>query len=258
MNYNRLEGKICVVTGAKTGIGRAISSVFAAEKATLIMVNKTSAGGEEFARELGPNVYFKVCDVSNEDSVKAFMTWVEERFGRIDVLVNNAALSISNYLESTDLDCWNRTMETNARGCFLMCKYGLPLMKKSEHASIINTGSELAIVGCEGNLAYNSSKGAIVSFSRSLALELSKYKIRVNVVCPAGTDTKAFRDDLIKNGGNVDDLVRQTWMMYPLGRAYERVGRPEDIAYAMLFLAGDESTWITGSVMMVDGGFTAT
>ena len=91
MNYNRLEGKICVVTGAKTGIGRAISSVFAAEKATLIMVNKTSAGGEEFARELGPNVYFKVCDVSNEDSVKAFMTWVEERFGRIDVLVNNAA-----------------------------------------------------------------------------------------------------------------------------------------------------------------------
>lgn len=139
-----------------------------------------------------------------------------------------------------------------------MCKYGLPLMKKSEHASIINTGSELAIVGCEGNLAYNSSKGAIVSFSRSLAIELSKYKIRVNVVCPAGTDTKAFRDDLIKNGGNVDDLVRQTWMTYPLGRAYERVGRPEDIAYAMLFLAGDESTWITGSVMMVDGGFTAT
>ena len=139
-----------------------------------------------------------------------------------------------------------------------MCKYGLPLLKKSEHASIINTGSELAIVGCEGNLAYNSSKGAIVSFTRSLALELAKYRIRVNCVCPAGTDTQAFRDDLVKNGGDVEEAVREVWMTYPLGRAYERVGRPEDVGYAVLFLAGDESTWITGTVMMVDGGFTAT
>ncbi len=258
MSYNRLEGKVCVITGGTTGIGKAVSRIFAEEKATLIMVNKYAGDGEAYAKELGEKVYFKVCDVSQEDSVKDFMAWMEEKFGRIDVLFNNAALSISNSIEKTDLDCWNRTMETNARGCFLMCKYGLDLLKRSEHASVINTGSELAIVGCEANLAYNSSKGAIVSFSRSLALEVAKHKIRVNVVCPAGTDTQAFRDDLIKNGGNLEEAVREIWESYPLGRAYQRVGRPEDVGYAVLFLAGDESTWITGAVLMVDGGFTAT
>ena len=258
MSYNRLEGKVCIITGGTTGIGRAVSKIFADEKATLIMVNKYAEGGEEYAAELGKDVYFKVCDISKEDDVIRFMQWVDEKFGRIDVLFNNAALSISNSIEKTDLSCWDRTMETNARGCFLMCKYGLELLKRSEHGSIINTGSELAVVGCEANLAYNSSKGAIVSFSRSLALEVAKYKIRVNVVCPAGTDTQAFRDDLVKNGGNLEEIVKETWESYPLGRAYKRVGRPEDVGYAVLFLAGDESTWITGAVHMVDGGFTAT
>lgn len=254
----RLAGKVSIITGGTTGIGKAVSKIFAEEGAILIMVNKYAEGGEEYARELGENVYFYQADVSEEESVKGLMKFVEEKFGVLDVLFNNAALSISNGIEKTDVDCWNRTFETNARGCFLCSKYALPLLRKSKNGSIVNTGSELAIVGCKNNLAYNSSKGAIVSFTRSLALEAAPDKIRVNAVCPAGTMTQAFCDDLVKNGGNLEEEIRKTYESYPLGAAYKRVGRPEDVGYAVLFLASDEATWITGTVLMVDGGFTAT
>lgn len=254
----RLKDKVCIITGGTTGIGEATSRLFAEEGATLIMVNKYAEGGESLAKELGENVYFFQADVSDAESVKALMKFVEEKFGVLDVLFNNAALSISNNIELTTEECWNRTFETNARGCFLCSKYALPLLRKSEHASIINTASELAIVGCRDNLAYNASKGAIMSFTRSLALELAPDKIRVNAVCPAGTMTQAFCDDIKKNGKDLDEELRKIIESYPLGQAYGRVGLPRDVGYAVLFLAGDESTWITGTHIMVDGGFTAT
>lgn len=254
----RLENKICIVTAGSTGIGEATVRLFIQEGAKVIIANRNIERGEQLAAELGENAYFFQTDVSDGESVKKLMNFTDEKFGVLDVLFNNAALSISNNIELTTEKCWDDTFRTNAKGCFMCSKYALPLLKKSQGASIINTSSELSIVGCCDNLAYNSSKGAIMSFTRSLALELAPYKIRVNAVCPAGTLTPAFVEDLKKNGADYNKELQNLIDSYPLGKAYGRVGLPSDVAYAVLFLACDESIFITGTHIMVDGGFTAT
>ncbi len=254
----RLKDKVCIVTAGATGIGEATVRLFIEEGAKVVIANRNEEKGKRLAAELGENAYFFRTDVSNAENVKSLMNFVEEKFGVLDVLHNNAALSISTNIEKTTEQCWDDTFMTNAKGCFLCSKYALPLLKRSKSASIINTSSELSVVGCKDNLAYNSSKGAIMSFTRSLALELAPFKIRVNAVCPAGTLTDAFIEDLKKNGRDYETEIQRLINSYPLGKAYGRVGLPKDVAYAVLFLAGDESTWITGTHIMVDGGFTAT
>lgn len=254
----RIKDKVSIVTAGSTGIGEATVRLFIKEGAKVVIANRSAEKGEKLAAELGENAFFFQTDVSDGESVKALMRFVEEKFGVLDILFNNAALSISNNIELTDEKNWDDTFRTNCKGTFMCSKYGLPLLKKSKNASIINTASELAVVGCLDNLAYNSTKGAIMSFSKSLALELAPFKIRVNCVNPAGTMTPAFIEDTKKNGKDFETELNKVIESYPLGRVYGRVGLPEDVAYAVLFLASDESTWITGTHIMVDGGFTAT
>ena len=254
----RLNGKVAVVTAGATGIGKAISTLFVEEGAKVIIANRNAERGEAVAQELGKNAYFYRTDVSDGNSVRGLMKYVENTFGVLDILMNNAALSISNSIELTSEENWDDTFKTNAKGYFMCAKYGLPLLKRSKAASIVNTSSELSIVACKNNLAYNSSKGAVMSFTRSLALELAPYNIRVNAICPAGTLTDAFVEDLKKNGQNYQERYDALVEKYPLGKTLGRVAMPREVAYAALFLASEESSFITGTHIMIDGGFTAT
>ena len=191
-------------------------------------------------------------DVSDSAQVKALFDMVEEKYGVVDVLFNNAAYSLSKTLWDTTEEEWDKVMRVNLKGYFLCAKYALPLLKKSGHGAIICTGSELGIVGCVESLAYNSSKGGVIQFAKSLALELAPFGIRVNVVCPSGTETPAFVKDMSRSG-NYEGEVKRLVASYPL----KRLGQPIDIAYAVAFLASEEASFITGTHLMVDGGFTA-
>lgn len=177
---------------------------------------------------------------------------VGQKYGVLDVLYNNAAYSLSKTLWDTTEEDWDKVMRVNLKGYFLCAKYALPLLKKSSHGAIVCTGSELGVVGCVESLAYNSSKGGIIQFAKSLALELAPFGIRVNVVCPAGTETPAFVKDMSRSG-NYEGEVKRLVASYPL----RRLGQPIDIARAVAFLASEEASFITGTHLMVDGGYTA-
>ena len=202
--------------------------------------------------ELGERAWFYKADVSDSAQVQAMFQAIEEKYGVVDVLYNNAAYSLSKTLWDTTEEDWDRVMRVNLKGYFLCAKYALPLMKKSSHGSIICTGSELGVVGCVESLAYNTSKGGIIQFAKSLALELAPFGIRVNVVCPSGTETPAFIKDMSRTG-NYEAEVARLISSYPL----KRLGQPIDMAYAVAFFASEESSFITGTHLMVDGGYTA-
>lgn len=253
----RLKDKVAVVTAGSSGIGEATVRLFIEEGAKVVIANRNREAGEKLAAELGKNAFFVQTDAGDGESIRALMAFVEEKFGVLDILFNNAANSTSSTLEATSEENWDATFRVNAKGFFMCAKYALPLLKKSRSAAIVNTASELAIVACTGNLAYNSSKGAVMAFTRSLALELAPHKIRVNAVCPAGTMTPSFIEDISRKGGYEANLARLV-ESYPLGKALGRVADPREVACAVLFLASDEASFITGTHIMVDGGFTAT
>ncbi len=247
-----LQGYIALITGGASGIGEETARVFVQRGATVIIADMDETRGNALALQLGANAAFCKVDVSDSAQVAKMFEQVEEKYGHIDVLYNNAAYSMSKSLEDTTEEEWDKVMRVNLKGYFLCAKYALPLLKKSSHGAIVCTGSELGIVGCTESLAYNTSKGGIIQFAKSLALELAPYKIRVNVVCPAGTETPAFVKDMSRSGDYEGEVARLA-ASYPL----KRIGQPHDIACAVAFLASEEAAFITGTHLMVDGGYTA-
>lgn len=247
-----LNGYVAVITGGASGIGEATARLFVERGAQVVIVDLNEERGQALAAELGQAADFKKVDVSDAKQVEALFAFVEQKYGVLDVLYDNAAYSLSKTLWDTSEDDWDKVIRVNLKGYFLCAKYALPLLKKSKHGAIVCTGSELGVVGCVESLAYNTSKGGIIQFAKSLALELAPFGIRVNVVCPAGTETPAFVKDMSRTG-NYEGEVARLVASYPL----KRLGQPIDIARAVAFLASEEASFITGTHLMVDGGYTA-
>ncbi|MBK5293152.1 MAG: SDR family oxidoreductase [Acidobacteriia bacterium] len=235
----RLAGKIVLVTGAGSGIGRATAILCAREGARVIAadISLEPASGQLAVQ----------ADVSDSEQVQAMVQRAIQEYGTIDVLFNNAGIAVRQTVAEQSEQDWDRVIQVNVRSVFLCSKYTIPHMM-ARGGSIINMASVVGITGVRNRAAYSTSKGAIVALTRNMALDYAQYGIRVNCVCPGFTETPLTRG-LLSNPAAVAKLTA----LHPLGR----LGRPEDIAAAVLFLASDEAAWITGVALPVDGGFTA-
>lgn len=252
----RLENKVAIITGASSGIGKAAALLFAKEGAKVVV--NYSHSQEEAAQVVaaievwGSEAIAIKADVSNEAEVKAMIEQTVKRFGKIDILYSNAGVELQMPLmEMTEAD-WNHVLDINLKGMFFCAKYAVPYMIKNGIGSIINTASALGLVGSAMLTAYSASKGGVVMFTKSLALEYADKNIRVNCICPGAIDTPMLRR-FIDRSPNPKETERQLAASHPLGR----LGKPDEIARAALYLASDESSFVTGHSLVVDGGFTA-
>jgi NAD(P)-dependent dehydrogenase (short-subunit alcohol dehydrogenase family) len=245
-----LKGKTAVVTGGGSGIGQASALAMAREGASVAILDSNQEAGRRTADELTAqklDAAFFSLDVSSEEQVRAVMSQIIKNFGRIDILHNNAGIAIRHPVAEQDEEGWQACMNVNLKGVFLCAKHVIPHMLDNG-GSIINTASVTGIVGVRNRAAYSATKGAVVALTRNMALDYAYHQIRVNCVCPGFVRTpmaKALLEDPIKEKRLVDT--------HPLGR----LGTPEDVANAVLFLASDLASWITGHALVVDGGFAA-
>jgi NAD(P)-dependent dehydrogenase (short-subunit alcohol dehydrogenase family) len=244
----RLAEKVAIVTGGGSGIGRAIAFALAREGAKVVICGRDRKKLDAVAAKIGAACLPVTADVSIAKQVELMVRMSLERFGRLTTLVNNAGVLLAGTAESLGEDQWEQTFNANVRGPWLVVRTGLPHLRAAGGGSIINVGSVLSMVGARNRVAYAASKGAVLAMTRAMALDHAAEKIRVNCICPAIIETEMVA------AFNMDEAVRQQRVaMHPLGR----FGQPEDIAGLAVFLASDESSWITGSTYTVDGGYSA-
>jgi dihydroanticapsin dehydrogenase len=248
-----LAGRRVLVTGSAANIGAATARRFAREGARLVLVDRDEAVRETAAAlsAEGADASAVVADVSSDDAVQALVRDAAAALGGIDVLVNNAAIQRVGGVTELDLADWEATFAVNVRSCFLTARAVVPHMRRASGGVIVNTSSQVGLHGAPGASAYAASKGAVIAFTRSLALELAPDGIRVNAICPGWVDTSFNGPAIAMLGGATAhaELVRDS---IPLGRQ----ARPDEIAAGMLFLASDESSYMTGQVLPIDGGVT--
>jgi meso-butanediol dehydrogenase/(S,S)-butanediol dehydrogenase/diacetyl reductase len=248
----RLKGKICIITGGGSGIGRAACHLFAREGATVIVADKSAPAAQDVAAALGGSAVAVEVDVSSNAGVARMVGDTVERFGRLDVLVNNAGYGIKGTVIETEEDDWNRLMAVNVNGVFFGCKHAIAQMQRQGGGVIVNTASVVATVGIRDRAAYCASKGAVAALTRAMALDHVADNIRVNAVAPGTIDSPYFQDMFAKSP-RAAELRRELESR----QAMDRLGQPEEIANGMLFLASDESSFMTGAVLTIDGGWTA-
>lgn len=248
----RVEGKVAIVTGAASGIGAAAARALAREGARVVLSDLAEDAGRALAEEIGETAIFLKHDVASEDDWRAVIATARETFGRIDVLVNNAGIGGSTPLFETTLEQWRAYTAVNLDGVFLGLRHAGPVMAEAGGGSIINLASILGKVGHPGAGAYCASKGGVTLLTKSAALELAPLGIRVNSVHPGYIDTPMVSKALIE-AENGNEVRVQLIAAHALGR----LGRAEEIANAIVFLASDESSFMTGSELVVDGGYTA-
>ncbi len=244
----RLEGKVAIITGAARGIGKATAILFAREGAKTVIVDVLRDEGEETTEYInlgipGGTALFIQADVSEADDVKNMVETVIKKLGKIDILVNNAAIQPVGTILETDVNTWDRVMKVNLRSAFLCCKYVVPHMIKNKSGSIVNVASVLGLRGGDKIIAYATSKAGLIGFTKSLAEDLMPYNIRVNAVAPRAIDTQMFR------AYRSEEELKKKVGRYLFGR----LGRPEEVANAILFLASDEASYITGEVLVIGG-----
>lgn len=249
----RVDGKVAVITGAASGMGRATAVRFAGEGAAVVIADLNEEGGAAAVRECkenGGRAVFQKTDVTSEASVKAMVERAVKEFGRLDITFNNAGLGGAlGSIEHITVEDWDRTQAVLLRGVFLGIKHSIPEMRKVGGGSIISTASVAGLAGGNGPHSYSAAKAGVVNLTRSAALEVAKDKIRVNCICPGGINTPIF-NIISSDRATIEQLLAK---VHPIQRA----GHPEDIANMALFLASDESEWITGTAMVVDGGLMA-
>ena len=251
----RLENKIVIITGGGSGIGRAVCDLFAAEGADLMIADKNADAAEAAAgaaRAAGRRVEAMAVDVADSAGIRRMIDDTVAAFGRIDVLVNNAGYGITGSVVETDEADWDALIAVNLRGVYLGCKYVIPVMREPGGGVIVNTASVVAAVGIRDRAAYVASKGAVAALTRAMALDHVDDGIRVNAVAP-GTIETAYFDRMFANSDDPDGLRRRLEARHPMNR----LGTPMEVAYAMLYLASDESGFSTDSILTVDGGMSA-
>lgn len=251
----RLDGKVCVITGAAGGMGREAAILFGREGAMVCVADMNEEAGEKTAADAAGktgSAFFVTADVTDEDSVKEMYSKTAERFGGVDVLYNNAGIMPEGdaSIIETDVDTWQQVQDVNTKGVYLCCKHGIPHLLERGGGSVINVASFVAFMGAAtSQVSYTASKGAVLSMSRELAVEFARRGIRVNALCPGPVETPL----LMRLFEGSSEARERRMVHIPMGR----LARPQEIASAALFLAGDDSSYVNGTAFMVDGGLTA-
>ena len=250
----RLTGKVALVSGGSRGIGEAIVELFAREGARVSFCGRDRRVGIALERRLrrrGYDVAYFRCDISKEEQVKTLVALAMGRYARLDILVNNAGTAAFGPVETMPLEAWQRVLDVNVTGMFLATKFCIPHLRRTA-GTIVNLGSTYGMVGAAGFAAYALSKAAAINFSKSLALELAPDRIRVNALCPGATETPAHKASLLE-APDPEEAGRALVSKHPIGR----LATPMEQAQGALFLVSDEASFVTGSALMVDGGYTA-
>jgi NAD(P)-dependent dehydrogenase (short-subunit alcohol dehydrogenase family) len=248
----RLDGKVCVITGAGGGMGRDAAILFTAEGAKVCAADVAIANAEETVTMCEGEAFAFPVDVADERQVAAMMAATAERFGGIDVLYNNAGISPDDDASvlDTSVEAWDRVQAVNTRGVFLCCKHGIPYLQRRGGGSVINVASFVAILGAAtSQISYTASKGAVLSMTRELAVQFARENIRVNALCPGPVETPLLLNIF---GENPAALERRR-IHWPTGR----LAKPREVVNGALFLASDDSSYVNGSTFLVDGGLTA-
>ena len=249
----RFADKTAIVTGAGSGIGLATTQRLATEGATVIMADVRDADDEAAGIiESGNTARFVLTDVSQESQVRALVDEVVSSHGRVDILVNNAGIAFARTVPDTTLEEWDRLMNVNLKGVFLCSRAVIPSMQQQGGGVIVNVSSEQGLVGASENAAYTATKGGVIQLTKSMAIDHGQDGIRVNCVCPGPVKTPLF-DGFVDSVEDPEAEIRS----FVEATILKRLGRPEEIASVIAFLASEESSYMTGSVVVADGGLTA-
>ncbi len=250
----RLQDKVALITGASSGIGRETALLFAAEGASIVVVDVNDAAGKETVEMIkaqGGKAVYAHADVSKAADCENMVNVAEKEFGKLNVMFNNAGImhGDDDNAMTTEESVWDLTMAINLKGVFLGCKYGIPALQRAGGGSIINTASFVAVMGAATpQIAYTASKGGVLAMTRELAIIHARQNIRVNAICPG-----PLRTELLMKFLNTEAKKQRRMVHIPVGR----FGEAKEIAYAALYLASDESSFVTGTDFMVDGGISA-
>jgi len=252
---NRLKDKVAIVTGGSVGIGQATAVLFAEEGAKVVISNPNAAAGEECAAQIraqGGEAIFVQTDISNEDHCRRCCDETVKAFGQLNILVNNGAAFIFRGLEASVAE-WQKILSVNVMGTALMSRFAVEYMKRIGGGSIVNLGSISSFVAQPSFITYSATKAALLQMTRNMAMDLAPFNIRVNCVCPGTILTRASYEHMEKVGQTLEEFLAEQGPKHLLNR----VGDPREVAYPILFLASDEASFITGTHLMVDGGYTA-
>ena len=249
---NTLSGKVALITGGASGIGQATAILFAQEGGAVAVVDINAEQGQAVVQEIesqGGRAIFILCDVTRAEDCRRTVDTLLELLGRLDILFNNAGIvRRADVVETTEPE-WDQVMAVNVKSIFLMSKYAVPVMIKAGGGSIINTGSGWGLKGGRNAVSYCASKGAVVNMTRAMAIDYGPQKIRVNCICPGDTDTPMLRNEANQLDQPIDQFLAEA-----ADRPLRRYAQPVEIAQAVLYLASDASSYVTGATLVVDGG----